>query len=187
VADFAIMVAVAIVEVGLAHGAPHLSQVGRHHKLGMAWLDRAVTVEHLNRSASTRHIFNQPGVVRAIPGVAFGLKGPAYSVAILEYGVAHDALLREPTLSTRVGSKVVPSGQHQSVTADRPSAPATIFATQLPKIGWDWKVSVDLQRLLEPNKINHFGMKAYYSVRSQANCKTVYTSSILVVASIPSH
>jgi hypothetical protein len=27
-------------------------------------------------------------------------------------------------------------------------------------------------------------MKAHYTVQSQANCKTVYTSSILVVASI---
>jgi hypothetical protein len=90
VADFAVVVA--IVEAGLAHGALHLSQVGRHHKLGIAWLDRTVTVEHLNRSASTRHIFNQRSVVRAIPGIAFGLRGSAYSVAILKYGLAHDAL-----------------------------------------------------------------------------------------------
>ena len=38
--------------------------------------------------------------------------------------------------------------------------------------------------MLESNKINRFGMKALYMVQAQANCKTVYTSSILVVASI---
>ena len=36
--------------------------------------------------------------------------------------------------------------------------PATIFATQLPNIGRDWKVSVGLRRILKPNKINHFGI-----------------------------
>jgi hypothetical protein len=61
---------------------------------------------------------------------------------------------------------------------------ATIFATQLPNIGRDWKVSGGLGRILEPNKINRFGIKPHYTVQSQANCKTVYTSSILVVASI---
>ena len=43
---------------------------------------------------------------------------------------------------------------------------------------------VGLRRILEPNKINRFGIKAHYGIHSQANCKTVYTSSILVVASI---
>jgi hypothetical protein len=41
-----------------------------------------------------------------------------------------------------------------------------------------------LRRILKPNKINHFGMSADYSVLPHENCKTVYTSSILVVASI---
>jgi hypothetical protein len=62
--------------------------------------------------------------------------------------------------------------------------PATIFATQLANIGRDWKVLVGLRRILKPNKINHFGMSADYSVLPHENCKTVYTSSILVVASI---
>jgi hypothetical protein len=48
VADLAILVAVATVETGLAHGAPPSSQVGRHHKLGIARLDCAVTIKHLN-------------------------------------------------------------------------------------------------------------------------------------------
>jgi len=54
---------------------------------------------------------------------------------------------------------------------------ATIFATKLPNIGRDWKVSVSLTRIDEPNKINRFGMKAHQSVHSQANCKTVYSST----------
>jgi hypothetical protein len=62
--------------------------------------------------------------------------------------------------------------------------PATIFATQLPNTGRDWRVSVSSRPMREPNKINCFGTKAHFAVRSQANCKTVYTSSILVVASI---
>lgn len=42
-------------------------------------------------------------------------------------------------------------------------------------------VSAGLRRTLELNKINRLGMK---TIHAQANCKTVYTSSILVVASI---
>jgi hypothetical protein len=34
-----------------------------------------------------------------------GLKGSAYSVAILEYSVAHDVLLQLPTLSIKAGSE----------------------------------------------------------------------------------
>jgi uncharacterized protein (TIGR02391 family) len=54
-------------------------QVGWHHKFAVARLNFAVTIEHLNRSSTTRYVLNQPSVVRAIPGVAFGLKGPAES------------------------------------------------------------------------------------------------------------
>jgi hypothetical protein len=64
------------------------------------------------------------------------------------------------------------------------ATPATIFATQLPNIGRDWGVSGAERDMLETNKVNRFGMKAHYSAQTQANCKTVYTSSILVVASI---
>ena len=39
-----------------------------------------------------------------------------------------------------------------------------------------------LARWEKSNKINQFGMKPHQSVYPQANCKTVYTSSILVVA-----
>jgi hypothetical protein len=39
-----------------------------------------------------------------------------------------------------------------------------------------------LARWGKSNKINQFGMKPHQSVYPQANCKTVYTSSILVVA-----
>jgi hypothetical protein len=56
-------------------------------------------MEHLNRATTARDIFNQPGVISAIPGIAFGLKGAAYSVAIPEYGVVHDGLLQKATLS----------------------------------------------------------------------------------------
>jgi hypothetical protein len=164
-------------------------QVGWHHKFDVARLNFAVTVEHLNRSTASRNIFNEPSVVRAIPGVAFGLKGPADSVAILKYGVAHDDAL--------------PSGGnalHQSRFRSRSIRPTPmrdreelgdcggygsicliewvgnacyIFATQLPKIGWDRKVSVDLRRILEPNEINRFATKAHCLVHRQANCKTV--------------
>jgi hypothetical protein len=75
------------------------SQVRRHHKFGVATLDDTVVIKHLNGSTTARYVFNQPGVVRAIPGVTFGLKGTAYSVAIPEYGVAHDALLPGATSS----------------------------------------------------------------------------------------
>jgi hypothetical protein len=69
----------------------------------------------------------------------------------------------------------------------RSAVSATIFATERLNIGRDWKVSSGLLRILELNKISRFGMKAHYSVQFQANCKTVYTSSILVVASTSSH
>jgi hypothetical protein len=62
---------------------------------------------------------------------------------------------------------------------------ATIFATQLPNTGRDLRVSAGLRLILKPNKISRFGMTAHYLVHAQANCKTVYTSSILVVASKP--
>jgi hypothetical protein len=75
------------------------SQIGRHHKFVVARLDEAVTVEHLDRSATARYVFNQSSVVRAIPGIAFGLKGAAYSVAIPEYGVVHDDLLQKATFA----------------------------------------------------------------------------------------
>jgi hypothetical protein len=45
-------------------------------------------------------------------------------------------------------------------------------------------VSAQLARSGKPNKIMLEGLKANYAVRVLANCKTVYTSSILVVASI---
>jgi hypothetical protein len=61
---------------------------------------------------------------------------------------------------------------------------ATIFATELLSMGQDWKVSGGKRYIVRLYKINRFGMKAHYSAPSQANCKTVYTSSILVVASI---
>jgi hypothetical protein len=61
-------------------------------------------MEHLNRSATARYIFNQPGVISAIPCIAFGLKGAAYSLAISEYGVVHDGLLQKATFSISIGS-----------------------------------------------------------------------------------
>jgi hypothetical protein len=75
------------------------SQIGRHHKFVVARPDEAMTIEHLDRSATAWHIFNEPGVVSAIPGIAFGLKRAAYSVAIPEYGVAHDGLLQKATFA----------------------------------------------------------------------------------------
>ena len=39
------------------------------------------------------------------------------------------------------------------------------FATELPNIGRDWRVSASLRHVLEPNKINRFGMKAHHSVQ----------------------
>jgi hypothetical protein len=44
-------------------------------------------------------------------------------------------------------------------------------------------VSAHSARTGKPNKINRKGMNANYGVQVLANCKTVYTSSILVVAS----
>jgi hypothetical protein len=89
----------------ISAGAPcpaiskRLSEVGRHHKFSVAGLDRTVTIKHLNRSTPTRYIFHQPSIVRAIPGIPFGLKGAAYSIAIHKHGVAHDALLPDATFS----------------------------------------------------------------------------------------
>jgi hypothetical protein len=41
-------------------------QVGWHHKFAVARLNFAVTIEHLNRSSTTRYVLNQPSVVGAI-------------------------------------------------------------------------------------------------------------------------
>jgi hypothetical protein len=70
-----------------------LCQVGWHHKFAVARFDCAMTVQHLNQSIPSRDALNQPSVVRAIPSVALGLKGTAYSVAIFKYCIAHDVFL----------------------------------------------------------------------------------------------
>jgi hypothetical protein len=85
--------------IGADEGELRSCQIGRHHKFVVARFDEAVAIEHLNRSATARYIFNQPGVISAVPGIAFGLKGAAYSVAIPEYGVVHDDLLQKATSS----------------------------------------------------------------------------------------
>jgi hypothetical protein len=60
--------------------------------------------------------------------------------------------------------------------------PCYHFATQLPNTKRERAVPVGMRCLLGPNKISRLRLKAHCTVQSQANCKTPYTSSILVVA-----
>jgi hypothetical protein len=61
--------------------------------------------------------------------------------------------------------------------ANKGERPATILATQRPNTGRDYRVSGGKGQILRPNKINRLRLKAYYSVRCQANCKTVVVLS----------
>jgi hypothetical protein len=58
------------------------------------------------------------------------------------------------------------------------------FATQLLNMRQDRALSNDQRPTPQPNKINQIDIDDDCLGRHQANCKTVYTSSILVVASI---
>jgi hypothetical protein len=60
---------------------------------------------------------------------------------------------------------------------------ATIFATQLLNMGQDRAVSDSQRPTPKSNKISRIDIKKDCLGRQQANCKTVYTSSILVVVS----
>jgi hypothetical protein len=57
------------------------------------------------------------------------------------------------------------------------------FATQPLNTGQDRAVLDDQRPAPKPNKISHIDINDDYLGRQEANCKTVYTSSILVVAS----
>jgi hypothetical protein len=57
------------------------------------------------------------------------------------------------------------------------------FATQLLNMWQDTAVSDDQRRTPKPNEISHIDINDNCLGRQPANCKTVYTSSILVVAS----
>jgi hypothetical protein len=71
--------------------------------------------------------------------------------------------------------------------AQRSQAPikqtATIFATQLLNMGQDRAVSDNQTPTPKPNKISHIDIIDDCLGRQPANCKTVYTISILVAVS----
>jgi hypothetical protein len=79
----------------------------------------------LNGSVAARYVLDEASVVRAIPGVAFGLKRPANSVAIFEYSVAHDVILHGQRLEYVLKS----NGEETRQNAEPPSQLLLLLAT----------------------------------------------------------